>query len=467
MAVDEVDAETSGLVPGAHRMIRMLDTGEGPYTGALVTSGESVLVRVDAEELHGWAGWVHAGSEHVAGPVDVARRADGQDALLPWCTERILAFLGRRAAADAALAAGETCTLVASLLRGLGELGDAGAEPLTGSWWLTDDGRPLFAIGAGADARAGALEIVGRLRDGQPERSLARLLAAVHDGLERGAGRPRMPQAQLDRWEAELLAIAAPRPLRRDVHAPERVRDIEALRAAGRRPVLSRREARVVRGDGEGAPLDRIRGFLSAGGASAGKAIGALRGRLARTGTSSQVPAGATKTVPRRRRTLLVAGASAAAVLAGGLLWPGGATGDPDGSSTAQTAAPIGGRDAPDATPSGRAAEKTPSAADDDPVAAAEGLLKLLAACTESGDELCADAVAPGSSGIAAALAGVLVEEPGRAVEIVDEYGDVAVIRLTAGGTDAAGGVEQMMVLVRQNEKWLVRDVYGVADQPG
>ncbi len=466
MAVHEVNAETSGLVPGAHRMIRMLDAGEGPYAGALVTSGDSVLVRVDAEELGGWAGWAHAGSEHVAGPVDIARRSDGQDALLPWCTERILAFLGRRAAADATLTAGETGTLVASMLRGLGELGDAGTEPITGSWWLTDDGRPVFAIGTGADARTGALEIVARLRDSQPERSLARLLSAVHDGLQQGAGRPRMPQAQLDRWEAELLAIAAPRPLRRDVHAPERARDIEAVRVAGERPVLSRREARVVRGDGEGTPRDRIRGLVSAGGASAGRALGALRGRLARRAVSSPDSAGG-GTALRRRRMLLLAGASAAAVLAGGLLWPGGATGDPDGSSVAPAAAPIDGRGAPHATPSGMPAEKTPSATDDDPVAAAEGLLKLLAGCAEGGDELCAAAVAPGSSGIAEALTGVLAEGRERTVEIVDEYGDVAVIRLSAGGADVAGGAEQMMVLVRQNEKWLVRDVYGVADQPG
>ncbi|MBT2486060.1 hypothetical protein J7E28_15260 [Microbacterium sp. ISL-108] len=59
-------------------------------------------------------------------------------------------------------------------------------------------------------------------------------------------------------------------------------------------------------------------------------------------------------------------------------------------------------------------------------------------------------------------------------MELVDEYGDVAVVRLRReeGGPVDEGDThpsapDQMLVLVRQDEKWLVRDAYSVADQPG
>lgn len=129
------------LVAGAHRVIRMLDAHEGPYGGALVTWGEGVAVRTDARTLSGWEGWRHAGSEHVAGPVDLIRRADGHDVLLPWCRERVVTFLSRRRAGGPELAVGEANTLVMSLLRGVGELSTFGGIACEGTWWLTEEGR--------------------------------------------------------------------------------------------------------------------------------------------------------------------------------------------------------------------------------------------------------------------------------------------------------------------------------------
>jgi hypothetical protein len=53
----------------------------------------------------------------------------------------------------------------------------------------------------------------------------------------------------------------------------------------------------------------------------------------------------------------------------------------------------------------------------------------------------------------------------------VDVYGDVAVIRMRSASADGDGEGraqhERMIVLVRIAEKWLVRDAYDVADQPG
>ncbi len=80
--------------------------------------------------------------------------------------------------------------------------------------------------------------------------------------------------------------------------------------------------------------------------------------------------------------------------------------------------------------------------------------------------------MAAGSAGVVETLASAAVGTP--TIELVDEYGDVAVVRLgapvAAPGEEGEGepaAPEQMLVLVRQDEKWLVRDVYGVADQPG
>ncbi|MBT8797175.1 hypothetical protein J0P97_03685 [Microbacterium flavum] len=54
------------------------------------------------------------------------------------------------------------------------------------------------------------------------------------------------------------------------------------------------------------------------------------------------------------------------------------------------------------------------------------------------------------SSGTAAATATLL-----------DEYGGVAVLRI-----EESGRPPQILVLVTSDGKWLIRDVYDVADQP-
>ena len=105
--------------------------------------------------------------------------------------------------------------------------------------------------------------------------------------------------------------------------------------------------------------------------------------------------------------------------------------------------------------------------------------------CADTGDAVCAEAVADGSSDVIAALvgdgsdigyggdAGAAGGADSSSVELVDEYGDAAVVRFTPrenGNADTPGDAEpgdgQILVLVRINEKWLVRDVYDVADQP-
>lgn len=492
-------------MPGAHRVIRRIDASEGPYAGALVTRGGSVAVQVDADAISGWAGWEHAGDDHVAAPLDIVRRSDGHDVLLPWCTERVSSFFGRRAAADAPLASGETTTLVASILRGLGELARAEGPEETGEWWLTDDGRPTFVIGAGENARAAASGLVARLRKDCTDRTLTRLLVGIEEGLSADTARPGMPARQLERWEAELFETAAPRPLRRDVHAPELARDADAAsRAVVVRPEAgSRLRSRVS------LPRDasRVGALPSRIGTAIVQRLGVWRAALSRRiehrtarsadegsvrrGKGAEAGSAAEGRAPARRgRRTIVAAAAAAVVLAGGLLWPGGATGEPDGgeATSVPKSAPRATEVAPDAvdpsqTPSPTSSE--PDAVPDpvtpedgsprdgsgavDPVEAARLLISAISVCGANDDKVCDGAVAQGSVGVVDALGGGFDEA--LQLEPVDEYGDVAVIRVVSpeGGGDGAPSEseERMVVLVRMAEKWLVRDVYNVADQPG
>ncbi|MBQ3358649.1 MAG: hypothetical protein IJG47_07095, partial [Microbacterium sp.] len=138
MTDDAVGTPTPPLVPDAHRVVRSLDAAETPFGGLLVTRGEGVAVQVDAGALAGWAGWAFAGAEHVAAPLDVVRRRDGHDVLLPWCTERVTSLLARRHVVDEHLSLGECSTLVASVLRGIDELGEPGARE-SGTWWVTGE----------------------------------------------------------------------------------------------------------------------------------------------------------------------------------------------------------------------------------------------------------------------------------------------------------------------------------------
>ncbi|MFS0893847.1 hypothetical protein [Microbacterium sp. 179-I 3D3 NHS] len=474
------------LLPGAHRVVRVLDPTEGPFAGALVTQGEAVAVRVDASALAGWAGWRFAGAEHVAGPVDVIRRVDGHDALLPWCTEQVLGYLARRSAAGAPLPAGECSTLVVSLLRGLDELGADADGVRTGVWWLTDGGRPTLVIGDGHDARDDAAQIIERLIGGCRDKGSLRVLSTVRQGLLAALPHPRVPRPLLNQWEGELLAIAAPRPLTRDTFAPERACDIARVRDPKERLVRPTRADRPTTRRALSRRKSRVRPRLSSIGSPIMAAVDALRvwkeSRVRGTRSNrSPVRAAHDRSAPGRRRpALIVAGGAAVVVLVGGLVWPTGESGESaaraggaaDLESPASSSDPGAAPPSPESSSAVTRATEDPSAGS--PEAAVTALLARIAECRDAGDQICADAVAPGATGVVASVS--LPADRFPTTELVDEYGDVAVIRLgssgdiggPAPGDDRAPAMtEQMLVLARLNEKWLVRDVYGVADQPG
>ncbi|MDQ0645587.1 hypothetical protein [Microbacterium murale] len=515
--MNETDAvvDRASLVPGVHRLIRAIEGNEGPFTGTLVAFDDAVAVCVDVERLSEWAGWAFSDAEHVCGVLDIRRRADGHDALLPWCTQRVEAFLGRRGASQSPPTPGELGTLVASLLRGVRELG-ADADAL-GDWWLTADGRPLFVHGEGGSARARTAAIIERMVRQEADRSTVRILEEVVSAL-RG---PRHPADDDRRWEEQLFARAAPRALQLDVFAPERVSDIaprlvaadKASRdaASGRRrrgpgenridgvtrDDSRRRERRSTRSrrsrDEQAQRVDRssrrrmsedqtrrdrpatgaaaLLRFL-AGGARGG--LERLRDRLVVRPVLQRDVGRAEKFKPSRRRAFLVAGALGAAVLIVGLLWPadgGDAPAEASSQKGPSTADSNGGsphEQVPDvpASPTSSPAPSEPSPDVGTALDAVPALLDAIHACVTAAAESCGDAIAEGARTPTEGLA--ILGASGSTSTLVDDYGDVAVIRLTpiaTGGTELQG-TEQMMVLERGNDIWLVRDVYDVAHQP-
>ncbi|MDP3953130.1 hypothetical protein, partial [Microbacterium sp.] len=386
--------------------------------------------------------------------------------LLPWCTQRVETFLGRRDASDSPLAPGELGTLVASLLRGVRELG-ADADVL-GDWWLTGDGRPLFVHGEGGSARARTAALLERLGRQQADRATVRVLEEAATAMRT----PRHPIEDDRRWEEQLFARAAPRALQLDVFAPERVSDVAprlvAADAASREAESGRRRRRTQERAGSDAAA-----LLRSVTERVSERVSLLRDRRSARSARPGGAGHATTTKPSRRRSMLVAGALGAAVLMVGLLWPGD-DGDSSADASSEKVDAIAGSvegagvddetgpaetSKPAATPSQLPPVSPPEGSA--PLGAVPALLDAISACVTAAAATCADAVAEGartpSDGVAVRGAS------GSTATLVDDYGDVAVIRLTP---IESGADEQMMVLERQNDIWLVRDVYDVAHQP-
>lgn len=473
---------TTSTVPGplvlaaAHRTIRQLGPDEGPFAGRLVADGEHVRVLVDGQQLAGWIGWRYAAAEHVAVPVDLVRHEEGVSALLPWCTSTVTQFHARRINADEPVTAGEIVTLVVSLLRGVGELADATHE-VTGEWWLAHDGRPLFVLGDGLGVTEAAALIIENLVDHSTDRALCRVLEQTLVDLSE----PRRLSRSIDRREEELIGLAAPRALRQEVFAPARVESLRpdsrrrsrsfleersaGTQAAATAPAAARNErglVSAVRGLREGLEerLDERRTARLHAGAPA---TPGTRHVSAATRRRSEDAAG----TPRRIRPVVLGIAAATAVVIVGVLWPTqperqASAGEGDWVSwvAPSTQAP----DALPATPTPEAdTSSTPAAPNSqDPLSAFPDLLESVFDCAE-GDPAACDAA------LAADASGPIIERltrggAERTATLVDDYGDLAAVRLTA--TDTTDGLEQIVVIVKVEQKWRVRDVYDVADPP-
>ncbi|WP_438352908.1 hypothetical protein [Microbacterium sp. CJ88] len=449
MHTDTLDQAADRLLRG-YRTIRSVSPPDAPWPGTLARlPDETSGVLVDAELLGTrWRGWDAAASGHLLAPMDVVRRTDGHDALLPVCGERVEAFLRRRTHAEALLTGGEAVTLAVSIVRGVAELlrGDTGSS--SGEWWLTDAGRPVLVTDVGGDAVEASASVLAAVRAMLPAR--ARSGAAIDDVLD-ALGEPRLLVRDAERLEGALFDADEPAPLAVTALTSRRALTLSAAVAHTAEPPEPPRRARWA---------DLVATYVDGDIADAtSQAVTRVWRRLRR-------PAA------RRPRPLLWAGCLAAAVVAIGMLWPtgGGAPAAAGSGAAAPVASPspypapspdpvdpaapsANGSPAPSATPAGGGWTE-----------AAAALLALRTACGP--DVACLadvmeDASRPFPPG-AIDLAGTE-----RTITLLDEFGDAAVVRVDAVGGASRGAASQLLVLVRSDGGHLLREVHDVAEQAG
>ncbi|GAA1960210.1 hypothetical protein GCM10009816_22510 [Microbacterium aquimaris] len=411
---------TPALRAGAS-VIRRIDGDDTPWPGVVARLGDGVPVLVVAVRALGedWPGWTLPGGGHVLVPVDVRRSDDGHDAVFPLCVERVAAFLARR---REALEDGERVTLAVSILRGTRSVAEAGVDAsMPGTWWLTDDGRPVLAVrsarGIELDRAASDLLRDPAFGDGELGRVCAAAAQAVEDGL--------LDTRTARRLEDDLFRAAEPAPL--------------AMVGFGPRPSAAA-GPRLQQGDASGRDL---------------RGTGAIAqlGRFADRWWAQAVPAAITRVRSRarasRRSTVLFAGAAASGALALGLLWPAAAEESPRPvAATSGAATPSPGVSVP---------------AEDgqvDLAAVTGALLDAIGRCGQ--DAACRDGVTwtgestfpPGVVDLPAGL---------REIQVLDDFGGVAVVRVSdSRGEDA----DQLVVIARRDDSWLLRDVHDVTQQP-
>jgi hypothetical protein len=423
----------------AVRVVRAPD--DGPWPGTLVsTAAGDAIVLVDSDTLGShWRGWQAEPGGHVLAPIDLVRRVDGHDVALPVCTERLDDFVRRRAS-RMPLTIGECVTIGVSVLRGCAPI--SGDPDVTGDWWLDSSGMPVLATDRtpqrALDAAADALEAVAVAVEARLRPAWGAAIAVITG--------ERITAHDLADAEHALFSAATPEPLVTMTLAPRSAREL-----GGRDRV-------------DGAALDPPE--RSAWQRLIGHADAEWADTLSRATTTvwRRLRSGARP----RRAPLLVAGVAAAAVLIGGALWPaaGGVAdgGDARGIPSVAGAPPAEHGDAagPASGPDMQEPPATPTDGGStrglESVAAA--LLDARTAC--AGDAECLAAVVA-DPGMSVPAGPVELPAPERVLSLLDDFGGVAVLRV-----DAADGTapSQLVVITRREERWLLRDVHDVAQQP-
>ncbi len=406
----------------------------------MLVAGDPAQVWVDANVFGEGPAWRADLGGHVLTPLDVARTATGHAVVLPHCAGRLADVLTRRDG----LHPGESVTVAVSILRGAAEADRLGAED--GTWWLTEDLRPVLALTKGMPWRTAAAELLADVASGQ----LGELAAAVAAAAETIASKRRL-EHRVAPLEDRLFAAATPEPLANPLSlraAPPRGRHRVAA-ARGRAP--ERGQAEEGEGAAEREKSNRpLRALVAShlGGELTDRVAAALR-RLGRRGHPSSPPR-------RRRAPLVLAALIAVAVLAVGLSWPADEPPEAERTATASPAStPTPHTETPPRVETPRADDAASAAPD------AVAIVERLAECIASSDTACRaevleDPERPLPEGVATA------GDAGD-VTVLDDYGGVVALRVTAPqDPDAA----QIVLIVRVGEHWLVRDVYDLADQP-
>ncbi len=409
------------------RRIRRVEPPDVPYPAAraVIGDGDPVLL-VDALELAEWPGWRATGAQHLLAPVDVLRRSDGHDAVISDLREPCTRTVGVRDEADAGWMRGEAVTCVVSMLRGLSEAVARGldGDESIGDWWITVDGRPVFAFSH--DASHGhpispqTCDLLKRIQLACDDRVIVRIIDDALDAAEH----PAVLVRRAEEIEAALFEAAAPQP-------------IEA--SAVKRPTARAARSIDVAEQTDGGTIARIRDAIERHvDARVGETVsGVLRSIVARRERVKRPPD--PRAEPEKKhhgRVLAIGLAAASAVLVAGMLWPAGE------GSTAETP-PDPPRTATPTPSPHTASEPTPTVAATDPVAAASVVLDEWASCGAECDA---------AQGIERAGA-VAAAEP--SIDVVDDYGEVVLFIVRAEGES-----DQLLVLERSGDRWRIRDVF-------
>lgn len=408
--------------------------------GALV-AGSPPRVRTDAAAWEQNPGWLAAPGSHVLSPLDAGFDERGACVFIPHCPSRLLSLLENRSD----LSAGEVVTVAVSVLRGAAEAYGLGAE--NGVWWVTAEGRPVVATTGESPWSDEAVEVLTRVAEVSEVLApdvLLRATTAITD--------PRRLRRDVAELEDVLFLAADPLPLVTETVTP---RSRTASSLPRRAPIEAAPRGRIV--------VDVLRRHVDTGWSErVGEVLASLRVPASRRAARDADRHSDRSDVRPRgmRRPAILGCAAAAAVLAVGLSWP-----DPPHDDAAahdrpaSSAAPIGraSDNAPATGPAVPSPSSSPTQMGEKRVTrVAADLLDDLAACAERGCDA------------------RVVEQPGRRfppgpatalgidrrVEIIDDYGGVVAMRVSAAHR------AQIAVMVQSGHKWLVRDIYDVADQP-
>lgn len=407
-------AFTAALSGSAPTVLREVRPPQAPWPGVLVTDAHGLGVLVDADVVAGSFAYWDDSDGHVAVPRDVLLTPDGVRVVMPVCTSSLASLLRRWE--DDPPPLGELVTAAVSVIRGAGQ---GRGDGLAGSWWLRDDGRPVFASGSDTtaltEASAAALAVMSALADSAQASSLLRGIANEMRGAEAGT----LPTEE---WEDAVFALAP----------------ASALSTTSRPSTLPTR--------GSASPparTTRRRNATRAGGRAAHRRIGRLAPVVQRV-------VGRVRTVvPGGRGRWMLAAVAGALVLLAGSMWP---TSDPPAESPVapNTASDSGASTAPPASPAAAATHE----------AGVDIVRALVRGVRECPDAACrgefwetTEAVRPSD----------LPDPDDSTLELVDDLGGVMVVRTRPPG----GASGQVLVIVQVDDgRWRLRDVRPLGPTP-
>ena len=510
------DLAPSGAVVAGYRLVRLVGRGTRcevhlgrpcrPADGAS-GSADNVAVKIvpATERSRGEAEIVAlqaVTSEHVVELRDIATLADGSLCIVQSIGRRgtASALLGRRGS----ITPGETVTLVASVLRGLGDLHEAGiahgAVDLT-HVVLDAAGRPLLAGLGSSHAIAGDAPADGLPGVDPVEQDLVRVSRIVQALRDPADARGR---ASDDRWDAWLALLDAAIHGESDLTAHDLadrlldVADAAPLADTGGPPDpsgddhLRSRDAAlpVVRpravDTGVGGPITRPRAWpriprsprSTRSGRRRHRAEGE-RGAGAAGSPGSAVRSRLASELGAVRPRIWALGASALLLLLAGVVVVPVLTGPAHGLTASPTSAPTTPASAPTSSGADRPATATDpdvdAAASPDPDIAAPALLRLRASCLRHDDAGCLDDIDEAGSAVedadrSAVGSAATAALDDAALHVADalgpaqRLGDSALIGLLPQGASgsaspAPGRRPASLLIVRGEAGWRIRDL--------